>query len=189
METERLIIRTFEPPDLPHIHRILVQTFGRGTQGEEAQALREREAWLRCSIPSQEWLPKLNQPPYGDRAIVLRSTGVLIGAAGYVPLLAPFEQIPELRRGETAGGHYTPEVGLFWVIDPAHQRRGYAAEAARMLIEHAFKELRLERILAMTEHDNAASQAVMHKLGMRITCNSRPEPQWMQVVGVLENPG
>ena len=64
---------------------------------DEGQAQRERESWLRWSILNQEWLPNLHQPPYGDRAIVLRSTSAVIGAVGLVPLLAPFCQIPELR--------------------------------------------------------------------------------------------
>jgi hypothetical protein len=38
----------------------------------------------------------------------------------------------------------------------------------------------------MTEHTNAASQAVMRRLGMRMLENPHPEPGWLQVVGVLE---
>ena len=78
----------------------------------------------------------------------------------------------------------TPEVGLFWAIDPAQQRQGYATEAARALIDYAFDRLRLWRILATTEYDNHASQAVMLKAGMTLTRNPRPDPPWMQVVGV-----
>ena len=188
METERLIIRAFEPADLPVIHRILDLAFGDGTRAADADALRERESWLRWSILSQEWLPKLHQPPYGDLAIVLKSTGAVIGAAGLVPLLGPFEQIPELQLSGPGGGHNIPEVGLYWVIEPAHQGARYASEAAARLIEKAFKDLRLRRILATTEYDNAASQGVMRTLGMRITRNPLPEPAWLQVVGTLENP-
>ena len=36
-----------------------------------------------------EQLAKLRQPPYGDRAVVLKPTGRLIGACGYVPCLNP----------------------------------------------------------------------------------------------------
>ncbi len=98
IQTERLLIRTFESADLPAIHRILNAAFGTlaGLNGE--QALRQRESWLHWSILSQEWLPNLHQPPYGDRAVVLRSTDAVIGATGLVPLLGPFELIPELRE-------------------------------------------------------------------------------------------
>lgn len=78
------------------IHRILDQTFGDGSKVDEKTALLERQSWLQWSIFNQEWLPKLHQPPYGDRAITLKTTGAVIGAIGYVPLLDAYEQIPEL---------------------------------------------------------------------------------------------
>ncbi|HXV42698.1 MAG TPA: GNAT family N-acetyltransferase, partial [Anaerolineae bacterium] len=151
-------------------------------------ALQERQSWLQWSILSQEWLPKLYQPPYGDRAIILKTTGAVIGSVGYVPLLMPFEQIPELSTSTSASRFHSPEFGLFWVVDPGHQRQGYAAEAAQAMIEYAFKQLRLKRIIATTEYENVASQGVMRKIGMKITYNPLPEPLWLQVVGVLENP-
>lgn len=81
----------------------------------------------------------------------------------------------------------TPEVGLFWAIDPTQQGRGYATEAARALVAHAFGRLRLRRIIATTEYENVASQGVMRKLGMRVERNPLPEPPWLQIVGVLDN--
>ena len=187
IETTRLVIRPFIADDLRTIHRILDQTFGDGSKVDDAAALLERQSWLQWSILSQEWLPKMYQPPYGDRAIVLKSSDELIGSVGYVPLLGVFEQIPELRTSAEFSGYATTEVGLFWVIDLQHQRQGYATEAAQAMIDHAFKQLRLKRILATTEYSNTASQGVMRKLGMKITRNPLPEPEWLQVVGLLEN--
>ena len=187
IKTQRLIIRPFVLDDLPVIHRILDQTFGNGMHLNDPAALDERRSWLQWSILNQVWLPEQHQPPYGDRAIVLKSTGALIGSAGFVPLLDVYEQIPELCPPTGASGYNTPEVGLFWVIDPNQQRQGYAAEAAQALIDFAFKHLRLKRILATTEYDNVASQGVMRKVGMTIARNPRPEPPWLQIVGVLEN--
>ena len=83
--------------DLEEIHRILNEAFGAGDPLEQVSS------WLEWSALSARWLPAMNQPPYGDRAIVLRSTGELIGAVGYVPLLMPFDQIPELAREPGAG--------------------------------------------------------------------------------------
>lgn len=187
IQSERLLIRSFEPQDLSDIHRILETAFGVAARQDEEHTLRQRESWLHWSILNQEWLPALHQPPYGDRAVVLRSTGLLVGAVGYVPLLAPFGQIRELHPADTPTGQYTPEIGLFWAIDPTHQRRGFAVEAAGAMIQHAFRELHLRRILATTEYENAASQAVMRRLGMRIARNPRPQPEWLQIVGILES--
>jgi ribosomal-protein-alanine N-acetyltransferase len=187
LDTTRLIIRAFEAADLPVIHRILDQTFGDGSLINSESAVQERRAWLQWSRLNDEWFSKMVQTPYGDRAIVLRSSDEVIGAIGYVPVHAPFDQIPELRETATISGYYTTEVGLFWAIDPLHQKRGYASEAAQAMVDYAFTELRLRRIVAMTEHDNLASQQVMRKIGMTLTRNPQPEPSWLQAVGVLEN--
>jgi RimJ/RimL family protein N-acetyltransferase len=188
LETTRLIVRAFEPVDLAAIQRILEQTFGDGSLMDDAAAVQERRAWLQWSQLNDEWFPKMHQTPYGDRAIMLKSSGDVIGSVGYVPVHAPFDQILELRGTATISGYTTTEVGLFWVIDPRHQRRGYATEAARAVVDYAFSELRLKRLIAMTEYDNWASQQVMRKIGMALTRNPQPEPGWLQVVGVLEQP-
>ena len=187
IETERLIIRPFILDDLLVIHRILDQTIGDGSKVDDEAAIVERRSWLAWSILSQEWLPKMGQFPYGDRGITLKSTGILIGATGYVPLLDVYDQIPELRSGTVPSKYSLPEVGLFWAVDPSYQRRGYASEAAQGLIEYGFQQLRLKRILATTEYKNLASQAVMQKVGMKMTRNPLPTPPWLQVVGVMEN--
>ena len=187
LETTRITVRPFIEGDLQTIHRILDQTFGDGTHGTDEAALQERKSWLTWSVLSQEWFPKMFQTTYGDRAIVLKATDQVIGSVGYVPLRDVYWQIPEL--GIATRGYTTPEVGLFWVIDPPYQKQGYATEAAQVLIDHAFKDWRLARILATTDYSNMASQGVMRKLGMKLTRNSLPEPHWLQVVGVLENTG
>ncbi len=186
LHTTRLTIRTFVPDDLREIHRILDLAFGDGTKGADPDALDERRSWLEWSILNQRWFPALHQPVFGERAVVVTETGALIGAVGLVPLVDVYDQIPELRRCDVASRWAHSEIGLFWAIDPAHQRRGYATEAGRALIDEAFGALRLGRILATTEHTNLASQAVMRRLGMRLTVNPRPDPPWLQVVGVLD---
>ncbi len=142
---------------------------------------------VRVQILSQGWFERMRQPPYGDRAIVLESTNQMVGIVGYVPCLAPFEQIPELRSGSQPSGHYSTEFGLFYAIAPEYQRGGYATEAARAMLDYALKKLRIKRVFARTDYANLASQGVMRKLGMKITRNPLPEPRWLQVVGVSEN--
>ena len=135
LETNRLVVRPFIEDDLQTIHRILDQTFGDGSKVADASALQARRSWLEWSILSQQWLPRMEQTPYGDRAIVLKSSGQVIGSVGYVPLRDVYWQIPELRIASR--GYTTPEIGLFWVIDPPHQKQGYATEAAQVLIDEA----------------------------------------------------
>ena len=191
LETSRLIIRPFVRDDLIVIHRILNETFGDPNKTEylPADKLDERRSWLEWQLLNQEWFPKLHQPPYGDLAISLKSSNQVIGSIGYVPCLDSFEQIPEISEASPPSGYNTTEFGLFWVIDPKHQRQGYATEAAQAMIDNAFKQLRVKRVIATTEYANVASQNVMRKIGMRLTRNPLPEPPWLQVVGVLENRG
>jgi ribosomal-protein-alanine N-acetyltransferase len=187
LETSRLIIRAFQPDDLHAIHRILDLTFGDGTKSADEAALSERREWLEWSRLSAEWLPRMFQPPYGDRAVVLKSTNAVVGAVGFVPCFDVFEQIPGLSHGEPPSAYRVAEVGLFWAIDPEQQRQGYATEAAQALIDFAFRQLRVKRLIATTEQDNAASIGVMRKLGMTIAQNPFPNPPWLQVVGILLN--
>lgn len=179
LTTERLLIRQFVSADTPEIRRILNAAFA------SDDSLEDMASWLSWSALGARWFPAMRQPPYGDRAVVLKASGALIGSVGYVPLLMPFDQIPALARapGPAEAGQMTPEVGLFWAIDPAQHRRGYASEAAAALIEYAFQKLRLWRILATTQYENVASQTVMRKVGMTLTHNPHAEPEWMQVVG------
>ncbi len=188
LETERLVVRPLAADDLADVHRVLDEAFDDGRLAADPAALAERRSWLAWTMLSQEWLDKLNQPPYGERAVTLKATGEIIGAVGYVPCLMPFGQLPEMRGSGPAQGLYTPEFGLFWAIDTQHRRQGYATEAAGVMIAHAFEALNLKRIVATTEYDNLESQGVMRKLGMPVLRNPLPEPPWLQVVGVLDNP-
>jgi RimJ/RimL family protein N-acetyltransferase len=133
-------------------------------------------------------LANLHQPPYGDRAIVLKSTMQLIGACGYVPCLSPFGQLPSFADDvyEAATVRNTTEFGLFYALSPVHRRHGYASEAAQALVDYALQTLRLKRVIATTDYENVASIGVMAKLGMRIENNPLPEPPWLQAVGILE---
>jgi ribosomal-protein-alanine N-acetyltransferase len=190
LETDRLVVRPFTIDDLDAAFQLLdvdMSDDNTGTAG--AQTREQRRSWLEWSVLNYQHLAWMYQPPYGDRAVVLKATGELIGAAGFVQAMGPFELLPSLRNGEPIemARLYVPAFGLYWQIAPAHQRQGYASEVARALIEYAFTQLNLKRIVATTAHDNLASIGVMRKAGMRIEHNPEPEPAWFQVVGIREN--
>ncbi len=191
IETMRLLIRPFTPDDLASIYHILdIKLAGAevGTEGTQTRDARER--WLRWTILGYEQYAALYQPPYGERAIVLRETGQVIGACGYVPCLDQFDRLPSLRAttGEDSAGLGSTEFGLFWAVSPRYQRQGYATEAAGALIDDAFTRLGLRRIIATTTYDNTASIRVMEKVGMRVDKNPSEEPPWLQAVGIVYHP-
>lgn len=148
-----------------------------------------RRDWLKWTVRNYDALAILRQPPYGDYAVTTHD-GSLIGSVGLVPCLAPFDRLPWFRdRLKTIPTNlFRSEVGLFWAIGPDHRRLGYASEAAWALADFAFNELRVERVVAMTENDNAASIAVMRHIGMTVERNPDPEPPRLQTVAMLANP-
>lgn len=186
LTTERLVIRPLGMTDLAAVDRLYADLAT--TTLEQAEAtLEELRRWLEWTTLSYGELARLHQPPYGDRAIVLQASTQLIGVCGFVPCLDAFSRLPFFRGVGPAGLNST-EFGLYWAVAPAHQRRGYATEAARALVDYAFDQLRLHRMVATTRHDNVASIGVMRKLGMRIERNPSADPPWLQVVGVISHP-
>jgi RimJ/RimL family protein N-acetyltransferase len=184
LRTQRLRIRRLTMADLESCHALYTETGWADPALSEAENRERRRAWLEWTVRCYDELLALTQPPYGERAIALKDTGEFVGLVGLVPLLAPFGQLPAF--GATAGARFEPAVGMFWSIRPVHQRRGYAAEAASAMADWALANLNLARLVAGTDHDNAASIGVMRRLGMTIQANPYPEPPWFQVVGILE---
>ena len=180
LETDRLLVRELTMDDLETIHRVLNEAFGSNT------LLEERERWLQWTVLGYEMFAMLEQPHYGERGIMLKETGELIGAVGIVPYLDTFNRVTAFKRPLDAPA--TAEVGLFWAIDPAHQHKGYAPEAARAVMDYLFAREKLGRIIATTGYDNLASQAVMRKLGMTVERTDPPQPPDIFVIGVLEKP-
>lgn len=61
---------------------------------------------------------------------------------------------------------FTPAVEIGWRIAPAHQRQGFAEEAARAALARGFGALGLAEIVAFTIPANEPSWRLMEKLGM-----------------------
>ncbi len=76
-----------------------------------------------------------------------------------------------------------PDVEILYGIRPPVWGRGYATEAARAVLDWAFRETPLPRIHAGADPPNAASFRVMEKLGMRFDRNRRTPagdtPYWV----------
>jgi RimJ/RimL family protein N-acetyltransferase len=64
---------------------------------------------------------------------------------------------------------FTPCVEIGWRLARAHWGRGYATEAARAALGHAFGPLGLGEVVAFTVPANVPSRAVMTRLGMTRT--------------------
>lgn len=100
-------------------------------------------------------LARLQESPASSgwwlRFVLLRTEGrrILIGSAGY--------------KGPPSAG--AVEVG--YGIVPDHHRRGYASEAVRGLLAHAFAVPEVERVIGETYPSLIPSIGVLEKCGLR----------------------
>ena len=80
-------------------------------------------------------------------AIVLREDNEVIGMVGYHP---------DGRESELA-----------YMVSPNHRGLGYASEACRRIIAHIFDVTEAAAVVARAMTDNKASEAVLHKAGLK----------------------
>ena len=62
---------------------------------------------------------------------------------------------------------FMPAVEIGWRLAFAHWGKGYATEAARAVVAHAFGPMGLEELVSFTVPANRRSCTVMGRLGMR----------------------
>jgi [ribosomal protein S5]-alanine N-acetyltransferase len=82
-------------------------------------------------------------------AVVVRASGELVGT---------------VHLGETSAEHRRGELG--YVLAQAHWGRGYATEAATVVLRFGFTTLNFHKIIATCDPDNVASARVLEKIGM-----------------------
>lgn len=146
LETTRLRLRHFTDTDLlafmayrndPEVARY--QSW-EGISEIEARAFIQEQKEVLPGIPGQGF----------QIAIELKETGVLIGDCYFT--------INELDDRQA-------EIGF--TLSRAYQGRGFATEAVSCFLNYAFLTFDLHRIIAITDCENAASIALLERLGMR----------------------
>lgn len=146
IKTERLVLREFCADDWVAVH-----AYQRDPRYFEFYEWTERtEADVREFL--QKFLDQQASEPRRkfQLAVTLRDGGSLIGNAG-------------IRRKDA--NEFEADIG--YEISHERWRKGYATEAARALVAHGFETMRLHRISAMCNAENAASVRVLEKTGMR----------------------
>ena len=103
-------------------------------------------AWRQMAMMCGQWHLK----GHGQFALEERATGALLGRAGY------FE--PEGWPGF--------EVG--WLLRRESWGHGYALEAARVVVRHAFTAMGRERVISLIRPANARSIRLAERLGERL---------------------
>ncbi len=147
LETERLLLRSYEEGDLDAIADLLSIPEVMRYLFEEPLSREEAAATLYRRIPMR----KIERE--GDRlalVVTLREGGTVIGTVNLT-----------LRSEE----HRQGELG--YVFHPDYQGRGYATEAARALLDSGFQTGRFHRIYGRCDARNISSARLMERLGMR----------------------
>lgn len=67
----------------------------------------------------------------------------------------------------------TTEVEVGYRFAQAHWGKGFATESARASLRYGFEELALDRIVAVVQPENIASQRVLEKLGFKYEKDAR----------------
>ncbi|WP_030168650.1 GNAT family N-acetyltransferase [Spirillospora albida] len=147
IETRRLTLRPFQEDDLdglyayqslPEVARYLYW---------EPRDLAESRSFLRQKMSATavekegDWLVL---------AVVWRETGALVG---------------EVNLQYRSRAHRQGEIG--YVLHPAFHGRGFATEAAGVVLRLGFEGLGLHRMVGRLDGRNAASARVLERLGMR----------------------
>jgi ribosomal-protein-alanine N-acetyltransferase len=149
IETDRLMLRRFDPSDLDEFAPIMadadVMRFSKSgpwTRGRTEEFLKGCQA----DYSKARW-------GYGRLAVVLKSDNRLIGFAG----LARFDEIDG-----------SPEVEIGYRLHPEYWGRGLGTEAAAASRDHGFRDLGMTRLISLIQPENVASIRVAEKIGM--TC-------------------
>jgi RimJ/RimL family protein N-acetyltransferase len=152
LTTERLVLRSWTDADEEALFRL--------SDDREAMAyfadLPGREQ-IRAMVHRHR--DALEQGRPGLYAVQVRPGNPLAGEfIGFVGLAVPTFEAP-----------FMPCVEIGWRLRRTAWGHGYATEAARACLQHAFTTLRLREVVSFTAVPNEPSRAVMRRLGMRHT--------------------
>ncbi|MET1075370.1 MAG: GNAT family N-acetyltransferase [Umezawaea sp.] len=145
--TERLVLRPFTPDDLDALHSWESRPDVARFLYWEPRTREESAAALARKVASG-WPKAVGESLV--LAVQRRDTGQVIGDV-HVEWLHE-----QWRQGE---------VGF--VFHPDHGGRGFASEAAEVVLRLGFEQLGLHRIIGRCDVRNTASSRLMERLGMR----------------------
>jgi RimJ/RimL family protein N-acetyltransferase len=141
LKTERLVLRAPRPDDAKAVAALLndLSVAQNTTTVPHPYTLADAE----------EWLAVVNTAEGEVTFAVTLADGTIIGACG----------ISACKGGS--------EIGYWFGV--AFWGHGYATEAARALVDHAFGHLRYDALLARARISNPASRRVLEKCGFQWT--------------------
>lgn len=145
LETSRLTLRPFREDDVDVLAELMANhDFMRFSLGVYT---REQTIGFLDKLLA---LQNENKPSLF--AAVLRSNGMLLGYCGFYH--------------QHIDG--TEEIEIGYRMHPDYWNKGLATEAARTVRDHAFRDLKLPRVISLMHPENIASRRVVEKIGMTL---------------------
>ena len=145
LETERLVLRRLCIDDAEFILALLNEpSFLRYIGDKGVRTLDEARQYI-----SNGPVDSYERNGFGLYLVVLKDGAQPIGISGLV-------------KRDTL-----PDADIGFAFLPAYWSQGYAVESAAAVMKYAREVLGLDRILAITTPDNAASQKLLGKIGLR----------------------
>lgn len=71
-----------------------------------------------------------------------------------------------------------PEVEIGWRLKRSHWGKGYATEAARVILQHAFRNVDLNKVVADIVPLNHGSIRVAEKIGLKFECENKHDVRY-----------
>ena len=146
LTAERLIVRRFQDTDLPAFLAYRNDPVVSRYQAWEALSAPRAQALLQ----EQRHLEPGTPGPWFQFALAQKGTGQLIGDCGLQVLLQDARQ-----------------AQLNISLAPMHQGAGLATEALTTILDYAFINLDLHRVIAVVDAENAGPARLFERVGMR----------------------
>ena len=145
LEIAGLILRPFDKEDVDPLAELMANpdfmrfSLGVFSREQTAAFLEKILGWNRAGLPSQ-------------LAVIFRENSELIGYCGFL-------------HQDVDG---TKQIEIAYRLHPDYWGRGLATEAAQGVRDHAFRDLKLPRVISLIHPDNLPSRRVAEKNGMRV---------------------
>ncbi len=151
IETDRLALRPWEESDVDFVFDLYSRWVVQRFIGTEPAVMESRSE----AVERVNRFMALDHPVHGMWAVTRKEDGLPVGTLLLKPIPASGEEPLEP----------SDDVEIGWHFHPDHWGSGFASEAASAVLEHAFNS-GLERVVAVTNPANEASQSVCRRIGM-----------------------